>query len=99
MPLWGMDTSKLLDEFIEAGFEAIIVTIKADLLDKNWLGYRIDKNFKHELNETIDPSGERGEFHTFVTNSPLFKKQIIISKTKQTRIEDQWLLEILDWYT
>jgi uncharacterized protein (TIGR00290 family) len=99
MPLWGMDTSKLLDEFIEAGFEAIIVTIKADLLDKNWLGYRIDKNFKHELNETIDPCGERGEFHTFVTNSPLFKKQIIISKTKQTRIEDRWLLEILDWYT
>lgn len=67
------------------------------MLDNEWLGYRIDKNFKCKLDKTIDLCGERGEFHTFVTNAPLFKKQIIISKTKQTRIEDRWVLEILDW--
>lgn len=96
MPLWNMDTNKLVDEFTSLGFEAIIVAVKANLVDKKWLGCNI-RDFSKELNNTIDPSGERGEFHTFVTNGPLFKKQIVISKTKQIKNGDKWFLEILEW--
>lgn len=96
MPLWARKTSELIDEFIMLGFDAVIVTVKADLLDKKWLGYKI-RDFNHKLNKIIDPCGERGEFHTFVTNGPLFKKQIVISKTKQIRSKNRWFLEILDW--
>mgnify|MGYP001458991975 CR=1 FL=1 len=39
--------------------------------------FRIKSNqFLKDLPESIDPCGENGEFHTFVYDSPLFKKSI-----------------------
>ena len=45
----------------------------------DWLGREINKKFLDDLLKlgTVDPCGEHGEFHTFVTDGPLFKKQRI----------------------
>ena len=44
-----------------------------------WLGREIDTEFFDNLLKlgTIDPCGENGEFHTFVTDGPLFKRNRI----------------------
>jgi len=50
LPLWGREREDILKEFINLGFEAIVV---ATSFDKNWLGRKIDKKFLQEL-ETLE---------------------------------------------
>lgn len=37
-PLWGMSPERLVNEFIEAGFKALVVSAKSDLFDEDWIG-------------------------------------------------------------
>ena len=78
-PLWHCDTQQILEEFISEGFKATLVRIKAGTLGMEWLGREIDTEFFDNLLKfgTIDPCGENGEFHTFVTDGPLFKRNRI----------------------
>jgi len=102
LPLWGGSQDKILRDFIDSGFEAVIVAAKADLFGEEWLGRKVDLDFIRyldELRETKDitPCGEAGEYHTFVTDGPLFKKRIEILKTNKVLREGHWFLEILRW--
>src|SRR3989344_5770163 len=36
-PLWGKEPQKILSDFIESGFEAIVVSTQANLLGKEWI--------------------------------------------------------------
>ena len=75
-PLWHLDTQQILEEFINADFKATLVRIVTNLLSMDWLGREINKKFLDDLLKlgTVDPCGEHGEFHTVVTDGPLFKK-------------------------
>ncbi len=99
LPLWKEDREVLLKEFIQAGFEAIVVATKADLLGKEWLGRRIDEEFIKNLKKLndVDLCGEKGEYHTFVFDGPLFKKRIEITKSEKVLRGEHWFLEILEW--
>lgn len=79
-PLWQRDTTELAHEFIEAGFKAIVVCIKSDLLDKSFCGRILDHNFINDLPDNVDPCGENGEFHTFVFDGPVFRSPIPFTK-------------------
>lgn len=94
-PLWGTNTRRLVEEFIQFGFEAIVVAIKVDLLGKEWLGRKIEQRFLQELREGIDPCGENGEFHTFVYNGPLFKKPLPFKTGKKILKDKACFLEII----
>lgn len=95
-PLWGADTAKLLSDFISEGFEATVVVVKAAVMGVEWLGRKLDKAFLKDLTKTgsIDPSGERGEYHTFVTDGPLFKKHIKILETEKIMRDGYGYLDI-----
>ncbi len=99
LPLWKEDREELLKEFIRIGFKAIVVATKADLLGKEWLGRKIDEELIKDLKKVngVDLCGEKGEYHTFVYDGPLFKKRIEITETKKVLREDNWFLEILEW--
>jgi len=72
-PLWRRDRHELLDEFIALGFQAIIVALKADRLDKKFLGKQINSQTIAELEKAgVDASGEMGEDHTAVIAGPVF---------------------------
>lgn len=75
-PLWMNDTAKLIREFIEIGFKAIVVCANSRLLDPSFCGRIIDETFIKDLPEGVDPCGENGEFHTFVFDGPLFKAPV-----------------------
>ena len=95
-PLWGQKREQLLNDFIDKGFEAIVVSTKADLLNMEWVGRKIDKRFVRDLSKLrkVDLCGENGEYHTFVTNGPLFKKRIEILETGKVLRSGYWFLDI-----
>jgi len=99
LPLWGQAQEKILGSFIASGFEAVVVVAKADLFGKEWLGRKIDLDFLSHLDELretkdITPCGEAGEYHTFVTDGPLFNQRIEILETNTVLREGYWFLEI-----
>ena len=79
-PLWQMNTRKLIEDFIAAGFKAITVCVNARILDKSFCGRIIDENFLNDLPAGVDPCGENGEFHTFVFDGPYFREPVKFQK-------------------
>ncbi len=97
-PLWNMDSEIFFLKFIKSGFEAIIIAVKADLIDNKWLGQKLNMDFLKYLKcKKIDPFGEKGEYHTFVIDGPIFNKKIKIKKTKSFQNNDYWFLDILEY--
>lgn len=81
-PLWKKDTSELINDFIDAGFKAITVSVNARLLDPSFCGRIIDHAFLADLPNNVDPCGENGEFHTFVFDGPNFNFPVEFKKGK-----------------
>jgi uncharacterized protein (TIGR00290 family) len=75
-PLWGQDTADLAREFIDAGFEATLVCVDPRALDPAFCGRQYDERLLAEFPSDVDPCGENGEFHTFVSAGPVFAAPI-----------------------
>lgn len=75
-PLWKIDTTELIKEFIDLGFKAIIVCVNENYLDKSFCGRLIDESFINDLPGNVDVCGENGEFHSFVFDGPIFKEPV-----------------------
>ena len=86
-PLWKIPTDKLIHEFIDLGFKAVISCVNGTYLDKSFTGRIIDDDFIKDLPENVDPCGENGEFHSFVFDGPIFKKPIDIVKGDLTCVK------------
>ncbi len=100
MPLWNLDSRQLVTNFLDAGFESIVVSTKANVMSSEWLGRTIDKEFVadlRDLNSAIDPCGEFGEFHSLVVDGPLFKNRIEIGESEPRLENGYWCLDILDY--
>jgi len=83
-----------------SGLEISIVSAKADLMGKEWLGRNINEEFISDLerlNPSIDHCGENGEFHTLVTDAPFFKKKIQITKSDRVLRDGYWYWDIGGW--
>jgi uncharacterized protein (TIGR00290 family) len=77
-PLWGRDTRALAQEFIDAGFQAVLVCVDPAQLDPSFVGRAFDASLLADLPDSVDPCGENGEFHTFVYAGPIFDYPIEI---------------------
>jgi uncharacterized protein (TIGR00290 family) len=75
-PLWRADTASLARAFIEHEFRAVVVCVNPAVLDRSFAGRAFDDAFLADLPDGVDPCGERGEFHTFVSDGPLFARPI-----------------------
>ena len=82
MPLWEMNHREAVEEFINLGFETIIVTVNLSLgMLVDDLGRTLTHEYVKELEARgIDPCGEGGEFHTTVIDGPIFKHSIPVRK-------------------
>jgi len=96
MPLWGREQKKILEDFINLGFQATVVAINSEILDERWLGRKIDHNFLKDIThiKSITPCGEAGEYHTLVIDGPIFKKRITIVETRIIQRGKQQFLDI-----
>ena len=75
-PIWGEDTAALARRFISDGFAARLVCVDTTQLDGAFAGRPYDAELLRELPVACDPCGERGEFHTFVSDGPPFAEAI-----------------------
>ncbi len=93
-PLWGRNTEEILSDFIDAGFEAVIISVRSEFIVKEWLGRKVDREFlKYLRDNNIDICGENGEYHTLVINGPIFKKRIEIIESRKINKDNHWILD------
>jgi uncharacterized protein (TIGR00290 family) len=78
-PLWGRDTRQLAGTMIACGLAAHIVCLDPKRIPARFAGRRFDAALLEELPPDIDPCGENGEFHTVVTEGPIFSAPIRVS--------------------
>jgi uncharacterized protein (TIGR00290 family) len=96
-PLWNNSPESIINEFLKVGFKAIIVSCKADVMGKEFLGRYIDQDLVEELKyRDICPCGEKGEFHTLVVDGPIFRKAIEIVEAEPVIKEGFWKHWFLD---
>lgn len=82
-PLWGRPTRALADDMIDAGTEAYVCTVDLKKLPASFAGRRFDRMLLEALPADIDPCGENGEFHSFVSGGPMLSRKVAV-KTGQT---------------
>jgi len=96
LPLWKRKREDLLIEFVEEGFEAILVTVDPLFLGEQWLGRKIDKEFISDLMKMkgVDLCGENGEYHSFVYDGPIFKKPVEFRVGEKRFRDNHWFLDL-----
>ena len=82
MPLWQRPRLDIVHEFIQLGFQSIIVTVNLNLgMTVEDLGQVLSLEYVDELfARGIDPCGEAGEFHTTVIDGTIFKHPLSVIK-------------------
>ncbi len=93
-PCWGINTTKLSKIIIEVGIKANITCIDPKQISSEFAGRAFDSNLLNQLPDSVDKCGENGEFHTFVHDSPDFKKSI---KIKQGETVERDGFIFTDW--
>jgi len=71
-PLWEQDTAALARTFVSAGYRAVLTCVDTTQLGPDFAGREFDATLLANLPATVDPCGERGEFHSCVYDGPLF---------------------------
>jgi uncharacterized protein (TIGR00290 family) len=77
-PLFGADTGVLAREMVDAGLRARLTCVDPSVLDRRFAGREFDASLLDDLPASVDPCGERGEFHSFAYAGPMFSKPISI---------------------
>jgi diphthine-ammonia ligase len=98
LPLWNQKRNDLLNSFIEVGFKAIIITVNTKYMGKKWLGRIVDKDFIRDLEklDNVDLAGEKGEYHTFVFDGPIFMKPVEFNVGREMYKDEYCFLEIFN---
>lgn len=94
-PLWQEDRERLVNEFIDCGFKAIIKKVNLKALHEEFLGRELTKDVVQEIKKLgCDPCGENGEYHTLVFDGPIFKNKIDFKVVSKELIDDFGYLNI-----
>ncbi|MGC4088449.1 MAG: adenine nucleotide alpha hydrolase [Polyangiaceae bacterium] len=75
-PLWGLGTQQLALRMQREGLSAIVTCIDPNKLPASFAGRTWDAAFLADLPAGVDPCGENGEFHSFVTHGPMLRQPL-----------------------
>jgi diphthamide synthase (EF-2-diphthine--ammonia ligase) len=78
-PLWLEPTDRLMETMLSEGVEARIVCLDPLRMGRELAGRALDAELLAGLPAAVDPCGERGEFHTFVTAGPMLRKPVAVA--------------------
>jgi diphthine-ammonia ligase len=95
LPLWNKSRNDLLDELLNAGFKATIVATREGVLDRRFLGRTLERALLQEFADLgIDASGEAGEYHTVVTDGPIFSSPLLLEARGECFNDGHWFLDL-----
>jgi uncharacterized protein (TIGR00290 family) len=95
-PLWQRDTAELAQRFLAAGFRAIVVCVDPRALDRSFAGRDYDQRLLADLPAGVDPCGENGEFHTFVTAGPVLSAPVACRRGEVVERDGFVFADLLD---
>jgi uncharacterized protein (TIGR00290 family) len=95
-PLWGKDTALLARQFVDQGYRAILTCVDTTQLAADFAGREFDATLLVDLPRTVDPCGERGEFHTCVYDGPIFRRPLLLQRGERVRRDERF--EYCDLY-
>lgn len=73
LPLWKRDHLAVVRRTLSLGYRCIIKCVRTVGLPETWLGQTLSEtHIQRLLDMGLDPCGEKGEYHTIVTDGPLF---------------------------
>jgi diphthamide synthase (EF-2-diphthine--ammonia ligase) len=75
-PLWGCDTTALVNAMLAGGLRARVTCVDPAKLPASFAGRELDASFLAELPPGTDPCAENGEFHTCAYAGPMFAHPI-----------------------
>ena len=77
-PVWGLPTDALARDMVAAGLRARLTCVDPKQLPASFAGREFDAALLADLPASVDPCGERGEFHTFAYAGPMFRHPVPI---------------------
>jgi diphthine-ammonia ligase len=87
-----------MKDFFSLGFETIVASGDQKLIEKKYIGRKMDQEFIDYLkSRNLDVCGESGEFHTFVTRGPMFKGAIDIRNSGVVARDGFWFLDVQEY--
>jgi len=79
-PIWGWPTAEVAKQVIREGYVAYLTCVDTQQLDAGFAGRLFDADLLRDLPASVDPCGERGEFHTVVVNAPTYSSAISVRR-------------------
>jgi len=77
-PLWGEPTDQLARTMVDGGLRARLTCVDPRQLAPSFAGRDFDAALLADLPASVDPCGERGEFHSFAYAGPMFTTPVAI---------------------
>jgi diphthamide synthase (EF-2-diphthine--ammonia ligase) len=74
--LWQRPTDALAREMLAGGLRATLTCVDPRVLPASFAGRSFDASLLADLPPGVDPCGEKGEFHTFAWDGPMFREPV-----------------------
>ena len=94
-PIWGIPTDALARRMIAAGLRARLTCVDPKTLPAHFAGRDFDDTLLADLPAGIDPCGERGEFHSFAYDGPMFERAVPIRAGEVVERDDFVFADLL----
>ena len=78
-PIWGIPTDELAVQMVQGGLRSVLTCINPKHLDRSFAGRQFDRSLLEDLPASVDKCGERGEFHSFAWDGPMFNHPVSIA--------------------
>jgi len=77
-PIWGVPTGQLAEQMVRDGLRSVLTCVNPKHLDRSFAGRQFDRGLLDDLPAGVDKCGERGEFHSFAWDGPMFNRPVTI---------------------
>jgi uncharacterized protein (TIGR00290 family) len=78
-PIWGIPTDELAQRMVDGGLRSVLTCINPKHLDRSFAGRQFNRELLDDLPAGVDKCGERGEFHSFAWDGPMFNRPVAIA--------------------
>ena len=89
-PLFGADTASLAREMLAGGLRAALCCVDTQQLDIAFAGRDFDAALLDALPDGVDRCGENGEFHTCVSDGPMFTAPLALERGDTVLRDDRF---------